>query len=505
MAVVQVFKGLAGAVVEVDMKELKRSPDLVAYIRQRFFWCSWGSRVGQGHETFPGEVELLEPSKSWQEHGCPPELHVLLEHRDMSPEAHAQVMAIVCPEGQWVRETSPLGQQQLREVLQKTHPDVRDEHGVPLLHQMVKHASPYVAELARAGADLNLKQATGETAMEVALVRLVEYGFSTHLSSILQLLTREGAGLKDLAAAGLKDLALWAVQCDAPGVLAALRRNPQYKMSRCAWMEVIQSACEQRSNKSLEVPVERGYHDWTKRLRGLIHDMHYQWWHECFGGHVCTWWWSGSGHHQRTSGTSDCKERQRVGPVPAQQSEPIEETQVATKSLTGRASCHPQNWGKGVLFPSTGAAGSRSRSRCQSGLWYRPLSDLDLHLCSGCNFNFKCHCECQWLSQLSCLACPSFWSAAAFESLSIFATAKLAFARLRKQETLASKKEMSALFLSLSFLIRVSCWKRGSGSGMLFVGEGRGKGKGRGRGAGCLGQWDVTYEDWEEASYILVS
>ena len=252
MAVVQVFKGLAGAVVEVDMKELKRSPDLVAYIRQRFFGAPEEAEWVKVMKRSLGEVELLEPSKSWQEHGSPPELQVLLEHRDMSPEAHAQVMAIVCPEGQWVRENSPLGQQQLREVLQKTHPDVRDEHGVPLLHQMVKHASPYVAELARAGADLNLKQATGERAMEVALVRLVEYGFSTNLSSILQLLTREGAGLKDLAAAGLKDLALWAVQCDALGVLAALRRNPQWKMSRCAWMEVIQSACEQRSTRALK-------------------------------------------------------------------------------------------------------------------------------------------------------------------------------------------------------------------------------------------------------------
>ena len=53
MAVVQVFKGLAGAVVEVDMKELKRSPDLVAYIRQRFFGAPEEAEWVKVMKTFP--------------------------------------------------------------------------------------------------------------------------------------------------------------------------------------------------------------------------------------------------------------------------------------------------------------------------------------------------------------------------------------------------------------------------------------------------------------------
>ena len=155
MAVVQVFKGLAGAVVEVDMKELKRSPDLVAYIRQRFFGAPEEAEWVKVMKRSLGEVELLEPRKSWQEHGSPPELQVLLEHRDMSPEAHAQVMAIVCPEGQWVRENSPLGQQQLRRCSRRL---IRMSGMSMVCHFSTKWSNmhlPMWCWACEAGADLN--------------------------------------------------------------------------------------------------------------------------------------------------------------------------------------------------------------------------------------------------------------------------------------------------------------------------------------------------------------
>ena len=247
MAGVEVLQGIGGErMEEVDIENLKQTPDLVAYLRQ----CAGvpgDAKYVKVMENSTEATEPLEKGQSWQELGSPTSLLVLMQSRAMEPEGHARVMDIVRPRrlGPWVQQNSP-GQQQFREALQEIHPHAKDENGQPLLHKMIALGarSWLVEELLYFGADCNLTSATGETAMETAVLSL---GFNS--IPVCKLLTRERPICKAIL--------LCAVKCDDMDSLEALMQIPRKKMemSYSDWMEVLKYACKQHSTRP-ETPFE---------------------------------------------------------------------------------------------------------------------------------------------------------------------------------------------------------------------------------------------------------